>query len=207
MGEQEHEYLKQSQIKEQTNEILLSNCSLNSSSSGSSSNSFENKTCNNLPSEQWSNNKQFLNGSGSSLNVTLTPSESTSELSVMSINNYSSSNSITKKSNTLLTKGLKPSVSTGAIPKSISFDMSADKGLDDDSRSKRGGFFGKLRMGFRNRRGKTFRNQEDFKLESEEMNKRQNESPVKINSSGVICGQLVVCFFNYSIFQKCLMTF
>ncbi|CAG9830560.1 unnamed protein product [Diabrotica balteata] len=62
------------------NEILLSNCSLNSSSSGSSSHSLENKNA----SEQWEN-KQWLNSSGSSLNVTLTPSESTSELSVMSI--------------------------------------------------------------------------------------------------------------------------
>lgn len=187
LRESDHEFLKQNQMKEQSNEMLLSNCSLNSSSSGSSSNSFENKTCNNEPSEQWGTNKQFLNGSGSSLNATLTPSESTSELSVMSINNFSSSNSITKKSNTLLTKGLKPSVSTGAIPKSISFDMSADKGLDDESRSKRGGFFGKLRMGFKNRRGKSFRNQEDFKLESEEISKRrQSESPIKINNSGTM---------------------
>lgn len=173
-------------MKDQSNEILLSNCSLNSSSSASSSNSFENKTCNNDSSEQWGTNKQFLNGSGSSLNVTLTPSESTSELSVMSINNFSSSNSITKKSNTLLNKGLKPSVSTGAIPKSISFDMSADKGLDDDYRSKRGGFFGKLRLGLKYKRGKSLRNQEDFKLEGEEIHKRQGESPFKINNSGMI---------------------
>lgn len=54
---------------------------------------------------------------------------------------------------------VRPSSSTGAIPKSISFDMSADKGyrdFDDDSRcNKRGSFFGKLKMGFRNRRGKS----------------------------------------------------
>ncbi|XP_072380209.1 receptor-mediated endocytosis protein 6 homolog [Diabrotica undecimpunctata] len=133
------------------NEILLSNCSLNSSSSGSSSHSLENKNA----SEQWEN-KQWLNSSGSSLNVTLTPSESTSELSVMSIG---------KKG--VAGRGLKPSVSTGAIPKSISFDMSADKGLDDDGRSKRGGFFGKLRMGFKNRRGKSLRNQEEFRLDND----------------------------------------
>lgn len=205
LGETEHEFLKQNQMKEQSNEILLSNCSLNSSSSGSSRSSFENKTCNNEPSEQWGTNKQFLNGSGSSLNVTLTPSESTSELSVMSINNFSSSNSITKKSNTLLNKGLKPSVSTGAIPKSISFDMSADKGLNDDSRSKRGGFFGKLRMGFR--RGKSMRNQEDFKLEVEEINKRQNESPVKINSSGMISALLCIFCYLFIYFQMFLKTF
>lgn len=185
LGESEQDFLKQNQMKDQTNEILLSNCSLNSSSSGSSSNSFENKTSNNERSEQWGTTKQFLNGSGSSLNITLTPSESNSELSVLSINNFSSSNSITKKSNTL-NKGVKPSVSTGAIPKSISFDMSADKGLDDDNRSKRGGFLGKLRIGFKNRKGKSFRNQEDFKLDTEEINKRSNESLIKINSSGKI---------------------
>lgn len=172
-------------MKDPSNELLLSNCSLNSSSSGSSSNSFENKRSNIEPSEQWATNKPFINGSGSSLNVTLTPSESTSELSVLSINNFNSSNSINKKSNSVQSKGLKPSVSTGAIPKSISFDMSADKGLDYDNRSKRGGFFGKFRMGFGNRRRK-FRNQEEFKLDNEDVNKRQNESPVKIINSGKI---------------------
>lgn len=134
------------------NEILLSNCSLNSSSSGSSSHSFENKNT----SEQWES-KQWLNSSGSSLNVTLTPSESTSELSVMSIGKKTSAG-----------RGLKPSVSTGAIPKSISFDMSADKVLDHEGRSKRGGFFGKLRMGFKSRRGKCVRNQDEFRLENDE---------------------------------------
>lgn len=62
--------------------------------------------------------------------------------------------------------------------------MSADKGLEDDTRSKRGGFFGKLRMGFRNKRGKSFRNQEEFKLENDEFSKRLSESPSKINSAG-----------------------
>lgn len=55
----------------------------------------------------------------------------------------------------------KPSPSTGAIPKSISFDMSAEKGdkdLDDEHRSKRGGsFLGKFRINFRHRRGKSLR--------------------------------------------------
>ncbi|KAG5884484.1 hypothetical protein JTB14_001279 [Gonioctena quinquepunctata] len=134
------------------NEILLSNCSLNSSSSGSSSHSFENKNA----SEQWES-KQWLNSSGSSLNVTLTPSESISELSVLSIN---------KK--TIANRMVKPSASTGAIPKSISFDMSVNKGLEDEGRSKRGGFFGKLRMGFKSRRGKSFRNQDEFRLENDE---------------------------------------
>nr|XP_023029474.1 receptor-mediated endocytosis protein 6 homolog [Leptinotarsa decemlineata] len=143
------------------NEILLSNCSLNSSSSGSSSHSFENKNA----SEQWEN-KQWLNSSGSSLNVTLTPSESTSELSVLSISKKTVTNRV-----------VKPSVSTGAIPKSISFDMSADKGLEEEGRSKRGSFFGKLRMGFRSRRGKSFRNQDEFRLENDEFfgSKRQSD--------------------------------
>ncbi|CAK9813080.1 GTPase-activating protein and VPS9 domain-containing protein 1 [Anthophora quadrimaculata] len=52
----------------------------------------------------------------------------------------------------------KPNVSTGAIPKSISFDMTAERGdkelLDDDQKNKRS-FFGKLKMSLRNRRGKT----------------------------------------------------
>lgn len=164
--------------------MLLSNCSLNSSSSGSSSNSFENKTSNIENSDQWATSKQFLNGSGSSLNVTLTPSESTSEVSVLSNNNFSSLNSITKKTNALVNKGIKPSVSTGAIPKSISFDMSADKGLDDDNKTKRSSLFHKFRMGFRNKRGKYNGNQEDYKLDSEEMNKRPSESLIKNSNSG-----------------------
>ncbi|KAJ8952692.1 hypothetical protein NQ318_021008 [Aromia moschata] len=174
--EAKNEYLKQSRnikkYEDRPNEILLSNSSLNSSSSGSSSNSFENKNSHNENSEQWEN-KQWLNSSGSSLNVTLTPSESTSELSVLSVNNISNPNFETV-------------CVYGAIPKSISFDMSADKGLDDDSRSKRGGFFGKLRIGFKNRnRGKTFRNQEDYRLDGDDYasSKKLSESPVKINST------------------------
>lgn len=160
-------------------EILLSNCSLNSSSSGSSSNSFENKHstehCDRWESKQW------LNSSGSSLNVTSTPSESTSELSVLSVSNLNNP-VLTKKPTVSNGRNLKPSASTGAIPKSISFDMSADKGdkyLDEDQRSKRGGFFGKLRMGFKNRRGKSFRNQDDY-----EEFKKTPESPIKINNAG-----------------------
>ncbi|KAJ8934394.1 hypothetical protein NQ314_013435 [Rhamnusium bicolor] len=120
--EAENDYLKQNRnIKkydDRPNEILLSNLSLNSSSSGSSSNSFENKHSQIENSEQWEN-KQWLNSSGSSLNVTLTPSESTSELSVLSVNNITNPvNIISKKSVTLLNNRiLKPSVSTGAIPK------------------------------------------------------------------------------------------
>lgn len=58
----------------------------------------------------------------------------------------------------------KPNASTGAIPKSISFDMTAERGdkelLDDDQKNKRG-FFGKLKLSLRNRRGKTFRGTDD----------------------------------------------
>lgn len=59
----------------------------------------------------------------------------------------------------------KPSTSTGAIPKSISFDMTATRGdkdlLDDDQKNKRG-FFGKLKMSLRNRRGKSLRGADDI---------------------------------------------
>ena len=59
----------------------------------------------------------------------------------------------------------KPTVSSGAIPKSISFDMTAERGdkelLDDDQKNKRG-FFGKLKMSLRNRRGKMVRGTDDI---------------------------------------------
>lgn len=59
----------------------------------------------------------------------------------------------------------KPTASSGAIPKSISFDMTAERGdkelLDDDQKNKRS-FFGKLKMSLRNRRGKTIRGTEDI---------------------------------------------
>lgn len=56
--------------------------------------------------------------------------------------------------------------STGAIPKSISFDKTAERGdkelLDDDQKNKRG-FFGKLKMSLRNRRGKVIRGTDDLR--------------------------------------------
>ena len=59
----------------------------------------------------------------------------------------------------------KPVASSGAIPKSISFDMTAERGdkelLDDDQKNKRS-FFGKLKMSLRNRRGKAIRGTEDI---------------------------------------------
>ncbi|XP_078044558.1 GTPase activating protein and VPS9 domains 1 [Augochlora pura] len=58
----------------------------------------------------------------------------------------------------------KPIMSSGAIPKSISFDMTAERGdkelLDDDQKNKRS-FFGKLKMSLRNRRGKSIRGTDD----------------------------------------------
>ncbi|XP_048505942.1 GTPase-activating protein and VPS9 domain-containing protein 1 isoform X2 [Athalia rosae] len=60
----------------------------------------------------------------------------------------------------------KPSISTGAIPKSISFDMTAERGdkelLDDEQKNKRG-FFGKLKMSLRNRKGKSLRGADDLR--------------------------------------------
>ncbi|CAG9822511.1 unnamed protein product [Phaedon cochleariae] len=171
-------------ISARPSEILLSNCSLNSSSSGSSSHSFENKS-----SEKWES-KQWLNSSGSSLNVTLTPSESTSEMSVLSNN---------KKPNPSTRPPAKPPTSLGAIPKSISFDTSADKGLEEEERggggggrAKRGGFFGKLRIGFRKGRGKSLRGQEEFKGEGEEYGgKRQGEGGGRMGSSSEVSDDIL----------------
>ncbi|KAL2750898.1 receptor-mediated endocytosis protein 6 [Vespula maculifrons] len=60
----------------------------------------------------------------------------------------------------------KPTASTGAIPKSISFDKTAERGdkelLDDDQKNKRG-FFGKLKMSLRNRRGKVIRGTDELR--------------------------------------------
>ncbi|KRT78608.1 hypothetical protein AMK59_8082, partial [Oryctes borbonicus] len=145
-------------------DMQLSNSSLNSSSSGSSNGS-ENRNKNfSHKNEHWKG-KAWVNGSGSSLNITSTPSESTSELSVLSVNTLVSPvNNISyleRKSNSGNPKILKPNVSTGAIPKSISFDTTADKNyrdMEDDQKSKRAtGFFGKFKMGFRSRRGKGIR--------------------------------------------------
>lgn len=155
--------------KNENDGIRSSNVSLNSMSSSSSSASESRNKLNNgavgveITAEirpQWNlENKpcQWLNN-GSSDNITSTPSGSTSELSVLSPTNVQLSPVIAPNkivNNTII----KPSTSTGAIPKSISFDMTAEKGdkeLDDDKKNNRG-FFGKLRMGFRNRRGKSLR--------------------------------------------------
>ncbi|CAH1130720.1 unnamed protein product [Ceutorhynchus assimilis] len=194
--ENDQNFLKQTSIMkkygDRPTEILLSNCSLNSSSSGSSSNSFENKVSANENSEQWEP-KPWLNSSGSSLNVTLTPSESTSELSVLSVNNMANHMTTSlvnpaggiKKTTTAINRSLKPSASTGAIPKSISFDMSVDKGLDDDSRSKQGGFFGRLRKGFGYKK-RAFRNQDELRNgDADEFLVKRGivDSPVRLNNT------------------------
>lgn len=60
---------------------------------------------------------------------------------------------------------VKPTAYTGAIPKSITFDVPAERGdkelLDDDQKNKRS-FFGKLKMSLKNRRGKTIRGTDDI---------------------------------------------
>ncbi|KAH1022384.1 hypothetical protein HUJ04_011797 [Dendroctonus ponderosae] len=168
--------------------IIMKNFQSNSSS-GSSSNSFENNkvSSTNDNSEQWEP-KPWLTSSGSSLNVTLTPSESTSELSVLSVNSHLTAsvvNPAVRKTTMVLNRSLKPSASTGAIPKSISFDMSVNKGLDDDSsRSKRGGFFGRLRKGFGYKK-RSFRNQEDLRNGDEDFLVKQaiGDSPIRLNNS------------------------
>lgn len=151
--------------EEMRSDIKLSTSSLNSNSSGSSNSSESNKNClsNSRNSEPWES-KQWLNSSENSLNVVSTPSESTSELSVLSSNTLVSPVNMPfmKKAPVLNSRSAKPTSSTGAIPKSISFDMSAEKGdkeMDDDGRGKKGSFFGKLKMGFRNRRGRSFRDE------------------------------------------------
>lgn len=96
----------------------------------------------------------------------------------------------TKKAATLNVRTMKPSSSTGAIPKSISFDMSAEKGdkEDEDGRGKRGSFFGKLKMGFKNRRGKAFREEYGnvrFEGNEDEAKKgKRIEAVVKANNTG-----------------------
>lgn len=149
--------------------IRSSNASLSSMSSGSSSSSdSRNKTSNGITEmtvRSWNpDTKQWQNSSENSLNITSTPSGSTSELSVLSPTNTQLSpvnNPVRNPSSSLI----KPSTSTGAIPKSISFDMTAEKGdkdsLDEEKKNSRG-FFGKLRMGFRSRRGKSIRGMDDI---------------------------------------------
>lgn len=166
--------LESNKFEENSNDILLSNSSLNSSYSSSSNSSENHKQINGqLNGTKWNTNRQWMNSSESSLNITSTPSESTSELSVLSVNSLvSPMNNLTfqnKKSAVVNHKFAKPNATTGAIPKSISFDMSADKGdrnFEDDQKSKRmpTGFLGKLKMGmsFKNRRVKNYRGPEDF---------------------------------------------
>ena len=76
------------------------------------------------------------------------------------INSQNSSNDIADN-NAISPMSSKPTSSTGAIPKSISFDMTAERGdkemLDDEPKFKRG-FFGKLKFTLKGgRRGKPIR--------------------------------------------------
>lgn len=183
--------------------IKLSTTSLNSNSSGSSSNSSESNNKNNPtnPSggDQWES-KPWLNSSENSLNVTSTPSESTSELSVLSSNTLVSPVNIPllNKKGSMVHNSMKPSSSTGAIPKSISFDMSAEKGdrdLDDEGRSsKRGSFFGKLKIGFRNRRGKSRDDYNNIRFDcgdEDGRNKRSEYCRGVASNTGEFCDGLV----------------
>lgn len=159
-------------LEENSNDVLLSNSSLNSSYSSSSNSSENHKQMNGqVNGTKWT--AKWMNSSESSLNITSTPSESTSELSVLSVNSLvSPMNNLTfhnKKSSVVNHnhKFAKPNATTGAIPKSISFDMSAEKG-DDEQKTKRNptSFLGKLKMGmsFKGRRGKTYRGPDDYSL-------------------------------------------
>lgn len=168
--------LESNKFEENSNDILLSNSSLNSSYSSSSNSSENHKQINGqLNGTKWNTNRQWMNSSESSLNITSTPSESTSELSVLSVNSLVSPMTnltfLNKKSSVANHKFAKPNATTGAIPKSISFDMSADKGdrvFEEEQKSKRmpTGFLGKLKMGmsFKNRRVKNYRGPDDFAL-------------------------------------------
>ncbi|XP_014298112.1 GTPase-activating protein and VPS9 domain-containing protein 1 [Microplitis demolitor] len=93
-------------------------------------------------------------GSESKMKNVNSPSESLIQQSTNSGNeNNDSDNSIPK-----------PNVSTGAIPKSISFDITAvrgDKELLDDQKHKRG-FFSKFKMSLKNRRGKSPRDTDEL---------------------------------------------
>lgn len=81
---------------------------------------------------------------------------------VLQLVNSTSGSDVTDNTSPVFSK---PNSSTGAIPKSISFDVSAERGdkemLDDDQKGKRG-FFGKLKLSLRNRRGKSLRGLDDM---------------------------------------------
>lgn len=95
-------------------------------------------------------------GSDKSKNLTSTP-----ELGIARVHGTEAGDNL---------NGVKPTVSTGAIPKSISFDMTAARGdkelLDDDQKNKRG-FFSKFKMSLRNRRGKSPRGGDDARCYDE----------------------------------------
>lgn len=102
-------------------------------------------------------------GSGSEPRIVKTPQQ-INELNSQLSSNGRLSNDATDSGGAVPSSS-KPSSSTGAIPKSISFDMTAERGdkemLDDDGKGKGNrGFFGKLKMSLKNRRGKSLRGEE-----------------------------------------------
>ncbi|XP_044728501.1 serine-rich adhesin for platelets isoform X2 [Chrysoperla carnea] len=164
--------------------VRLSNISLNStsssltSSSSSSETNKKNAKMNGNHSDQWnqtSNNASQTQWYQTTDSMAVsTPSKLQNDLIDLSSDLPSSSSGIDsvlsvtvpKANSSIPTSAIKPQMtSTGAIPKSISFDMTAEKGdkdmMDDDQKNKRG-FFGKLKMGFKNRRGKTVRGTDDL---------------------------------------------
>ncbi|XP_058798185.1 receptor-mediated endocytosis protein 6 homolog isoform X2 [Phymastichus coffea] len=100
--------------------------------------------------------------SGSEPRIVKTTNQSSEINSQLTNNRTSNCNSSNDVADSAISSP-KPSSSTGAIPKSISFDMTAERGdkemLDDDQKGKRG-FFGKLKLSLRNRRGKSIRHPE-----------------------------------------------
>ncbi|KAF7998054.1 hypothetical protein HCN44_009452 [Aphidius gifuensis] len=118
--------------------VRLSTASLTSSSSFGSDTKIKNTTTTSMTSTTPERQRPITNGSN---DIT---------------NNSNNNNTILLSSSSSTTN--KPSISSGAIPKSISFDMTATRGdkelLDDDQKNKRG-FFSKFKMSLKNRRGKS----------------------------------------------------
>lgn len=98
--------------------------------------------------------------SGSEPQIVKTTTQASEANPQLAANRVSSCSSSIDVTDSAVSGCSKPSNSMGAIPKSISFDMTAERGdkemLDDDQKGKRG-FFGKLKMSLRNRRGKSLR--------------------------------------------------
>lgn len=135
----------------------LSNVSLNSTSSSLTSSS----------SASESNKKTRMNGHSRQSQTQWFQNDVVTVTHTLETHTEASTSGVESTSvkvNMVTSSAIKPLSSTGAIPKSISFDMTAEKGdkdLDDDQKNKRS-FFGKLKMGFKTRRGKAMRGAEEL---------------------------------------------